>query len=154
MTRARTALWEIWLRYFGVTLYTAWFIFMHLMYIQDLKVCLTLGTAPKTPLPCGCPASLTTQQWSLHTNCLRRMAPPYRAAVWLTQSCISRSWSTARATSLTCGNSVTDCGSHNILACVFREITCPWCSSSRPLDLIWTKVSLYCCWHFLCFRYH
>lgn len=114
----------------------------HSVCIQEPVVCLGSSTAPTTPPPSGSPAPRTTRLWPFFTSCLWRTAPPYRAAVWLTQSCTSQDWRRGRPTSSTCGSSVTDSGSRNILTCVSRELIHPWGSFWGPLGPLWTKVSL------------
>lgn len=112
------------------------------MCIQDLLACLSSGIALTTPPPCGCHAPSTSQLWPFYTSCQWRTAPPSRAAVCLTQSCVSQAWRKERPTSSTCGRNVTDSGSRNILTCVLRELIHPWSSLGGLLDLLWTEVSL------------
>lgn len=112
---------------------------------KDWRVCPVSATTPTSPLPRGRPASRSTQLWPSCMSCLRRTALPYRAAACLTRHCICRRWSRARATSSTCGNSATDCGSPSIPACVFGEIICPCPTLSSLLALVRIKVGLRCC---------
>lgn len=130
--------WVKWAKLFSVCRSVqGWSVFC----IQDFEACLTSGTAPMTPPPCGPPAWKTTPRSPFYTSSPCWTAPPCWAARWATRSCTSWAWRTVRAISSTCGSSVVDSGSQNILVSVLRELIPPWQCSWGLLGLFLMKVS-------------
>lgn len=112
------------------------------MWIQVPMVCLSSGTGPTTPPPCGHPALRTRQLSPFYMNCPWRTAQLSLPATSLRHNYTSQGWKKGKPTSLMYGRSVMDSGSLNTPICVLRWPIQPTGSSLGPPVLIKTKVIL------------